>query len=192
MENRLSMSICPWIKLLACVCLCGPGSALVLADHWPGSRGPSGCGLTTESNLPLEWNAKTAKNVRWSVAADGQGTASPIVWGDRVFVANVAAGDNADQPLHQISCFQAQDGKRLWKTLVEPGPFKRGGLKGGRGNGYANATPCTDGERVYAVFGSSVLVAVDFSGKQVWRYELKPFNYGSSQKKCNMLGLTRS
>ncbi len=147
------------------------------AEDWAQFRGPGGCGVTTRDNLPLEWSAKAGKNIRWSVDAGGQGTSSPIVWKDRVYIANVAANPDGEQPLHHIQCFQLSDGKRLWKTAVEPGPFKRGPLKGDRGLGYANSTPCTDGERVYALFGSSVLVAVDATGKLQWRYELKPFHY---------------
>jgi outer membrane protein assembly factor BamB len=147
------------------------------AEDWPQFRGPGGCGVTTRDNLPLEWNAKSGKNIRWSVDAEGQGTSSPIVWEDRVYIANVAANPDGEQPLHHVQCFQLSDGKRLWKTAVEPGPAKRGPLKGDRGLGYANSTPCTDGERVYALFGSSVLVAIDSAGKLKWHYELKPFHY---------------
>lgn len=147
------------------------------AEDWPGFRGPTGFGISADANLPTEWNAKTGKNIRWSTPVEGQGAANPIVWKDRVYVINVGPSPESGIPLHQIQAFDAGSGKRLWKTVVEPGPFKRGELKGGRGAGYANATPCTDGERVYALFGSSVLVAVDTAGKQVWRHDLKPHNY---------------
>jgi outer membrane protein assembly factor BamB len=39
-------------------------------------------------------------------------------------------------------------------------------------HGYAVPTPCTDGQHVYALFGSGVLACVDFDGKIVWREEL--------------------
>lgn len=159
-----------------CLLLCCVPSVAV-AEDWPQFRGPTGFGTTTRVNLPLEWSVKTGKNICWSVGAEGQGTSSPIVWKDRVYIATVAPNDGGELPLHQVQCFQLNDGKRLWKTTVEPGPFKRGPLKGDRGSGYANSTPCTDGERVYAFFGSSVLVAVDSAGKLVWRQELKPFHY---------------
>lgn len=149
----------------------------VSAEDWPGFRGPTGFGISADANLPIEWNGKTGKNVRWSTPVEGQGSSNPIVWKDRVYVMNVAPNPDGGTPLHQVQAFEADSGKRLWKTVVEPGPGKRGDLKGGRGAGYANCTPCTDGERIYALFGSSVLVAVDAAGKQVWRQELKPLNY---------------
>ena len=56
----------------------------------------------------------------------------------------------------------------LWDVEVPPGPWKLSDLRGG----YAAPTPATDGERVYVVFGSSVVAAVDLEGKLVWRKEL--------------------
>jgi len=73
------------------------------------------------------------------------------------------------EPLgHQLLCFDAKDGKQLWSTSVQPGPWILKDLRGG----YGAPTPCTDGERVYAVFGSAVVAALDFDGKLIWRKEL--------------------
>ena len=67
-----------------------------LAENWPGWRGPTGRGYTTEENLPLTWDAKTGENVLWKVELHGgrkrnpefssPGWSSPIVWDDRVFL----------------------------------------------------------------------------------------------------------
>jgi outer membrane protein assembly factor BamB len=54
---------------------------------------------------------------------------------------------------------------------VPPGPWRLSDLRGG----YAAPTPCTDGARVYALFGSSVLVALDFDGRPLWRKEIAPY-----------------
>ena len=51
---------------------------------------------------------------------------------------------------------------------IEPGPWKLSDLRGG----YAAPTPATDGERLYVLFGSAVIVALDFDGHPVWRHEL--------------------
>jgi outer membrane protein assembly factor BamB len=59
---------------------------------------------------------------------------------------------------------------------VPPGPWKRT-FNGRIGGGFASCTPVTDGERVYALFGTSVLVAHDFAGKLLWRQELVPHRY---------------
>jgi outer membrane protein assembly factor BamB len=41
-----------------------------------------------------------------------------------------------------------------------------------RKNSHASATPTTDGERIYASFGTHGMAAFDFSGKIVWRQKL--------------------
>ncbi|HZN33132.1 MAG TPA: PQQ-binding-like beta-propeller repeat protein, partial [Pirellulaceae bacterium] len=71
-------------------------------------------------------------------------------------------------PQQHVTCYRAADGQQLWDTLVPPGPWKLTDLRGG----YAAPTPVTDGQRVYVVFGSSVLAALDWDGKLVWRNEL--------------------
>src|SRR5262245_26039939 len=60
-------------------------TASMLAGNWPGWRGPEGNGVSADKNLPLKWSDK--ENVRWRVELPGPGNSSPIVWGDRVFVA---------------------------------------------------------------------------------------------------------
>ena len=52
--------------------------------YWPQWRGPLANGISRTANPPVEWSEK--KNVRWKVEIPGRGSASPVVWGDRVFV----------------------------------------------------------------------------------------------------------
>ena len=54
------------------------------ARFWAQWRGPHASGVSTTANPPLEWSE--TKNIRWKVVIPGRGSASPIVWGDRVFV----------------------------------------------------------------------------------------------------------
>ena len=136
------------------------------AANWPQFRGASGLGFAEERELPLTWNAKTGENIAWRAALPKSDNpwSSPIVWGDRVFVTCAQ-----NQPLaHQVLCFAKADGKLLWDTAVEPGALILKDLRGG----YGAPTPCTDGQRIYAVFGSAVIAALDFDGKLVWRKEL--------------------
>jgi outer membrane protein assembly factor BamB len=149
-------------------------------DIWAGFRGPTGQGRTDEKDLPLTWGAD--ENIRWKAplpGADGKNTldrnqSSPIVWKDRVFVDMVywpAGVKQTEYPEHRVACYVAAEGKQLWDIPVRPGPWKLTDLRGG----YSAPTPCTDGERVYALFGSSVLAAVDFAGHIVWRKEITPY-----------------
>lgn len=150
-----------------------------VAEDWPQYRGPTGMGIANDAALPLTWGGKDGKNVLWKVplpGADGKGKfdhnqSSPIVAKDRVFVTVSVWPEGRDPkefPDHHVACYRLSDGKRLWDTLVPPGPWKLADLRGG----YTAPTPCTDGERVYVLFGSSTLAALDFEGKIVWQNEI--------------------
>jgi outer membrane protein assembly factor BamB len=172
------------------VCL---GSTLA-ADNWPQWRGPSGTGTSTETRLPERWG--NDENIAWKTPITGVGVSSPIVWGDRVFVtAQVGHGASRQGP----RLGQGTNASPAERSLAAGAPGRRSGIafivealdrtSGTRAwtfelpasgalpsvhdkHNLASASPVTDGERVYAVFGSGQVVAVDMSGKQVWTREL--------------------
>lgn len=164
-------------RLLPCVCTLGlvsaallAGPALSRAENWPGWRGPTGVGFSEEKDLPLTWDAKSKQNLLWKAPLNGVGNSSPIVWGDRVFVTTSKKQTNQEEaakliPEHHVLCFQASDGKELWRTSVPPGQEPMGYAI------YAVPTPITDGKLIYCWFGSAVCAALDFDGKLVWRQE---------------------
>jgi outer membrane protein assembly factor BamB len=167
------------------------GAALLLAlspktraENWSGFRGPTGLGYSSDANLPTSWGGPERKNVRWASPLHGQGHASPVVWGDRVFVCTAAwpAGTREGErekvmPEHHVACYDIKDGTLRWDVTVPPGPWLRTDFRSGPGGGYAGPTPATDGTRVYVAFGSSVLAALDFDGKIVWRKEIVPYTF---------------
>lgn len=150
-------------------------------EHWPGWRGPTGMGASDEKDLPLTWGGKNQENVLWKAALfpseqvkRDQNQSSPIVWGDRVFVTTSywpKEATDKDYPEHHLTCFSTARGEKIWDTTIPPGPWKLTDLRGG----YTAPTPATDGKQVYVLFGSSVLAAVDFTGKIIWRKEIAPF-----------------
>lgn len=158
-------------------------SNLYASDHWPAWRGPTGDGQSDEKNLPLTWGGKNNDNILWKVplfANDkvkrDQNQSSPIVWRDRIFVTFSywpEGTTDKDFPEHHVVAFSTKDGSKLWDTIIPPGPWKLTDLRGG----YTAPTPATDGERVYVIFGSSVVAAVDMKGKIAWRKEIKPHNF---------------
>jgi outer membrane protein assembly factor BamB len=141
------------------------------AGDWPQFRGPSSLGYTEEKNLPLNWSARSNVNIAWKSPLPKSDTpfSSPIVQGGRVFVTTVLN----DPVEHHVLCFQVIDGKQLWDTKVEPGPWILKDLRGG----YGAPTPCTDGKNVFVVFGSAVIASLDFDGKVVWRKNLEKYNF---------------
>ena len=142
-------------------------------------------GQTDDKRLPLTWGGKENAKVLWKVplpgveakASQDQNQSSPVVIGERVFLtASYWPGGKADpkaHPEHHVACYQVADGKLLWDVTVEPGPWLFSDLRGG----YTAPTPAADAERVYVVFGSSVIAALDHSGKLLWREDVKPFKF---------------
>ena len=132
------------------------------ADYWSRWRGPSGQGVVDGAGYPDTWSDST--NVLWKTAVPGTGHSSPIVWGDQIFLTT-----SRDRG-HGVSVlsFRRSDGALLWETDVPEGRAERHHGK----NTPASATPTTDGERVYASFGSRGLVAVDFDGTLLWHRDL--------------------
>ncbi len=53
-------------------------------ENWPQWRGPLRTGAAPEANPPVEWSE--SKNVKWKVKIPGSGTATPIIWENKVFV----------------------------------------------------------------------------------------------------------
>ena len=170
------------IALLALLCATLPAAA----DNWGHWRGPTGNGAA-DANPPTKWS--DTDNVKWKVEIEGKGTGSPVIWGDRVFVVTaVPTGDGAQsapQPAERsrsgrrqrggapivelafkLICFERATGKRLWEQVAVTRKPHEGTHST---NTFASASPCTDGELVYAHFGSRGLYAYDFDGKLKWK-----------------------
>ena len=163
----------------------------VAERSWPHWRGPAASGVSAETGLPLRWSS--TDNIAWKAPLGGLGVSSPIVWGDRVFVTSQAGrgaradgpGGTGDRVGFLIEAFSRTDGNRLWThEVAAEGDLPPVHDK----HNLASASPVTDGERVYAVFGTGQVVAVDTSGARAWTRhlarEFAPFDiqwgYGSS------------
>ncbi|HYB96174.1 MAG TPA: PQQ-binding-like beta-propeller repeat protein [Vicinamibacterales bacterium] len=130
------------------------------AKYWPRWRGPSGQGHAAAGAYTDTWSPKTSV---WSVTVPGRGNSSPIVWGDRIFLTT---GYGNGERLSMLS-FSRADGKQLWETFIPQNGVEYVHAK----NGFASATPTTDGKLVYASFGRHGLFAFDFNGKIVWQHK---------------------
>jgi outer membrane protein assembly factor BamB len=92
------------LALLACLGLMFSTLSLRADDfeqqkmkNWHQWRGPLVSGVAPEGNPPVEWSA--TENVKWKVAIPGRGSASPIVWGDRIFILTAVKTERtADEP----------------------------------------------------------------------------------------------
>ncbi|HJO05529.1 MAG TPA: PQQ-binding-like beta-propeller repeat protein [Acidobacteriota bacterium] len=171
----------------------GARNSATAATDWPQWRGPAGTGVADGVALPTAWSE--AENVAWKAPLPGLGVSSPIVWGDQVFVTYqvgrvprrggshpslTRAGDSGerlmgdpsgemDRVAFGVASFHRQDGRLLWEHELEldgrlfPVHDK---------HNLASPSPVTDGERVYAWFGTGQIVAVDMNGNSAWQRQL--------------------
>ncbi|MEL6107122.1 MAG: PQQ-binding-like beta-propeller repeat protein [Planctomycetota bacterium] len=167
-----------------CVALILLGDAHGLAGEpssWPQWRGPLGTGASATAKPPIEWSR--TRNIRWKTAIEGRGHSSPIVGGDLVFLTTAipvgakleprmsgrpGAHDNvAVDRAHAFTlvAIDRESGAIRWKKELDRTVPHEGGHYTAS---LASASPVTDGERVYAFFGSHGLFCVDFEGNVVW------------------------
>jgi outer membrane protein assembly factor BamB len=133
-------------------------------QNWPGWRGGAAGGVSaTDQSLPTQWS--TTAGIRWTTAIQGEGNSSPVVWDDRIFLTAARPVDSRVQL--EVLCLDRATGRVLW---INEAGFARGSTHSK--NGYASATPATDGQRVYVSFGNSGLFCFDFAGRQVWHEPL--------------------
>jgi outer membrane protein assembly factor BamB len=131
------------------------------AEWWPRFRGPNGSGVCADGDFPTHFGPD--QNVIWKVALP-VGHSSPCIWGDRIFLTGYA-----NRRLETL-CLDRRDGQILWRRPVA---VQRIEQTSGLGT-PANATPATDGERVYVYFGSFGLLCYDLAGNELWRFPLPP------------------
>jgi outer membrane protein assembly factor BamB len=138
----------------------------VSAENWPGWRGPRGDGTSLEENVPVRWSG--SESVAWKVDVPYLGHASPIVWGDRIFLV----GADHDHEDRLLICLDRKGGQLLWGRKVVHAPLERKHQL----NSFASSTPVTDGRLVYVSFldpgemnrGNMLVAAYDFDGNEHW------------------------
>lgn len=149
------------------------GGCPTFAD-WPQWRGPTFNGAASPGKLP---DSITAENQLWRTPLPGRAGSTPIVFGDNIFVTTPNEARNLS-----VVCLNRITGAERWAFDVGA-PDKEKSR-----NNFCAPTPVTDGQMVYALFGSGDLVALDVAGREVWRRSLyKDFGrfaimwiYGSS------------
>ncbi len=155
------------------------------SGHWPQWRGPLANGVAPLADPPVEWSE--TKNVRWKVALPGQGHSSPVIFGDRVYVLAATPVGAAQKPVHDsapgvhdsvpvtrtnqylVLALSRTDGRVLWKRAVREAWPHEGGHDTGS---PASNSPVTDGEFIYAFFGSRGLYCLDTNGVVKWQADL--------------------
>ncbi|MFC1608070.1 PQQ-binding-like beta-propeller repeat protein [Candidatus Latescibacterota bacterium] len=154
-------------------------------------------GVAPHGDPPVQWDEKT--NIRWKVPLNGVSHASPIVWGDRVFVLTVVpAGGSGTAPPEkrgyisgtfstenvfrfEILALSRSDGSLLWRRTARVEAPHEGRHDDGS---WASCSPVTDGEQVIASFGSRGIYCYDMEGNLLWEKDFGEmrirYQYGES------------
>jgi outer membrane protein assembly factor BamB len=141
---------------------------------WPQWRGPLANGVAPHADPPLTWSE--TNNIKWKLAIPGEGDATPIVWGNRVFVlsaipsaAEPAGGANGPAInktfRFTVICVDRASGKILWQKVARETAPHEGRQEN---NTFASASPVTDGKLLWAFFGSRGLHCYDLDGNLKW------------------------
>lgn len=138
-----------------------------IRNNFPTFRGPGGNGIAYKKNIPIDWNGKTGKNIKWKVEIPLPGYNSPIIWGNKLFIAG------ANKKAKKVYCIDMHSGKFLW--VADVGKVLGSPLKSPKvtdDTGLSASTLATDGRRVYAIFANGDIVAFDMDGNKVWSRNL--------------------
>lgn len=153
--------------------------------NWPQWRGPTADGrAATSAHPPIKWSS--TENIAWTAQLPGEGSATPVVWGDQMFVLSaqpttraaetkpaVDPQDKTEAPSvyfkFYITCLDRHTGKLLWQQLAaEQVPHEGRHIT----HTYAGGSPATDGKLLYASFGSRGIYAYTLDGQLKWQVDL--------------------
>ena len=178
--------------------LCSFVSISLMAENWPGWRGPRGDGTSLEKGVPVKWSA--TENVAWKMKVPGRGHSSPVIWGDRVLLASCLP----EKEQRILLCLDRRTGRELWRRVV----IKSGLETLHRLNSRASGTPATDGKLIFATFmkidgrkvpapnvgaarlitpGTIVVAAFDMDGRQKWNVEIGEFISAHGFNSCPVI-----
>lgn len=187
------------LRILVGLCLVfGVQSETEAQQFWPQWRGPDGNGVALKGDPPVEWSEE--QNIRWKADLGGGGHATPIVWGDRIFVSVAVQTDEqvagqaggrrnrrGVQPTHELRfevlALDRKTGQEVWRQMAgEEMPHEGRKAEGS----WASPSGVTDGEHLFAFFGSRGLYCYDLDGNLKWQKDFgdlqvfRGFGEGSS------------
>lgn len=151
--------------LLACATVWLLSATEAQADDWSRWRGDDGSAVADAKVPPASWSSE--RNIVWKARIDGEGSSSPVVIGDRVYITS----SRDEGTVRLVHALDAVTGRTLWTGRVDDkNPENTSAL-----TGHAAATPVADGGRVVASFGNAGVVCFDAAGKRLWRKDLGRF-----------------
>lgn len=182
---RTSLAAIAVVLLLASA----PAATAPADGNWPYWRGPAADGMAV-GDAPVTWSS--TENVAWKTDIPGLGHSSPVVWGDHIFLTTAirtggASASAAPPPVQaggrsrggpgggggpqvehkfDVLALDRKTGKILWQRTAKTAVPHEGGHN--QYGSFASNSPVTDGQYVYAFFGSRGMYCYDFKGGLVW------------------------
>ena len=158
-------------------------------NNWAQWRGPYETGIAPSGNPPVQWSESS--NIKWKSELPGIGHATPIIWENQIILLTAIQTDQKVDPdktgeeqegqdwmnpkstdyIHQFAVISLdrRSGQILWQTSVrEELPYSHTHEFGS----WASNSPVTDGEFIYAYFGSHGLYCLNFEGSIIWERDL--------------------
>lgn len=158
------------LLLILVLCAAGVRPARFAASEpgtgdWPMWGGtPDRNMVSSMKGLPIEWDVKTKKNVKWVAQLGSQSYGNLVVAGGMVFVGtNNELLRDPNQPGDRgvLMAFRESDGEFLWQqthTKVEAGRANDWPYQG------VASSPLVEGDRLYYVSNRGVVFCLDIQG----------------------------
>jgi outer membrane protein assembly factor BamB len=186
MKNMISITV---FLLMFSGFLVGQQNLPGYENNWAQWRGPYDTGVAPAGNPPLEWSETT--NIKWKSEIPGIGHATPIIWEGKIILLTAVQTDQKFEPdttgeeqeerdwmnpkstdyIHKFVVISVDrtSGEIRWQTTVrEELPYSHTHEFGS----WASNSPVTDGENIYAYFGSHGLYCLNFQGEILWERDL--------------------
>ncbi|MCA9059939.1 MAG: PQQ-binding-like beta-propeller repeat protein [Planctomycetaceae bacterium] len=148
--------------------------------QWSAFRGPSGQGISTETDLPLNWSRDS--HIAWQKELPGPGASSPIVFHDSIYLTCYSGYFVPGQPVgnpenlkRHLMCLDRTHGTIRWNVTV---PALLPEEKSIRDHGFAANTPSADESGVYCFFGKTGVLKFDHNGNELWKTSVGTKTHG--------------
>lgn len=179
---------------IGCIVFPFSGAGAAEPSDWPAFRGQGGGGVADGFSVRSQWNADPAtgpvEGVLWKTDVPGLGHSSPVIIGNRIFLATAIAS-NGKAPLMVgrggqpdaaeddgtqswvVLCYDRLSGKELWRKTAHEGPPRATRhIKAT----HANTSLAVQGQHLVAFFGSEGLYCYDLDGNLLWNRDLGVIN----------------
>ena len=172
---------CVVLTVLLCLAARAVEPAAESERYWPQWRGPLMTGEAPHGDPPVRWDEKT--NIRWKTPLPGLGHATPVVWGDRIFILTAVPADGTESNRkdligrikgafntrnmfrYEVLAIDRSDGSLVWRRTARveaPHDVSHDD------SSWASPSPVTDGEHIIASFGSRGFYCYDMEGNLQW------------------------